>query len=46
MASIGVDISIPKSLVSYRGVGEFAKRLTHPEMGDVSPLSWREVIAS
>lgn len=46
MSSLGVDISIPKSLVSYRGVGEFAKRLTHPVMGDVSPLSWKEVIAA
>lgn len=46
MSSIGVDISIPKSLVSNLGVGEFAKRLTHPVMGDVSPLSWKEVIAA
>lgn len=39
MQDLGVEISIPKSLISDRGVSEFAKRIFGPE-GEYSGIPW------
>lgn len=44
MGSLGVGIGLAKSLVSERGVGEFAKRYFIPQ--DASPISIKEAIVS
>lgn len=44
MESLGVEIGLAKSLISKRGVGEFAKRYFIPQ--DSSPISLKEVVVS
>lgn len=41
MNELGVEIGLAKSLVSRKGVAEFAKRFFMPN--DASPVSLREV---
>jgi len=41
MKRIGVQINLSKSLISHRGVGEFAKRLFSPN-GELQGVSLRE----
>jgi hypothetical protein len=44
MSSLGVEIGLAKSLISRKGVGEFAKRFFIP--ADASPISLKEVVVS
>lgn len=44
MESLGVEIGLAKSLISRKGVGEFAKRYFTPR--DSSPISLKEVVVS
>jgi len=44
MSDLGVDINLSKSLVSSRGVGEFAKRLISP-FQEFTPLGPANLLA-
>jgi hypothetical protein len=44
MAALGVEIGLAKSLISNKGVGEFAKRYFIP--ADASPISLKEVVVA
>nr|UPW42181.1 MAG: putative RNA dependent RNA polymerase [Sichuan mito-like virus 39] len=44
MESLGVQVGLAKSLISHKGVGEFAKRYLIPS--DASPISLKEVVCA